>query len=119
MSTATITPPSPVVTPPREKLLTAADVAALPTSLPSGDVRYELNDGRLVIMPPPGDIHARQQAKIVRYLDTEGEEKGHGKVRGEVGILLRRNPDRLVGADAAFILTASLPVVRSPEGYLL
>lgn len=101
-----------------ERLLTAADLAALPTSLPSGDVRYELNDGRLVVMPPPGDIHGKQLGKIIRYLDTEAEERGLGEMRGEVGILLRRNPDRVVGADAAFILTKSLPVKRTKEGYL-
>ena len=101
-----------------ERLLTVADLAALPTSLPSGDVRYELDDGRLIVMPPPGDIHGRRQAKIVRYLDSEAEERGLGEVRAEVGIVLRRDPDRVVGADAAFILAESLPVRRSVEGYL-
>jgi Uma2 family endonuclease len=105
-------------TPPAERLLTAADLAALPTSLPTGDVRYELNDGRLVVMPPPGDIHGKRQGKIIRYLDSEAEERGLGEMRGEVGIVLRRNPDRVVGADAAFILTKSLPVRRTKEGYL-
>jgi Uma2 family endonuclease len=81
-------------------------------------VRYELDDGRLVVLPPAGDIHGRRQAKIVRYLDTEAEERGLGEVRAEVGIVLRRNPDRVVGADAAFILTASLPVRKTKEGYL-
>ncbi len=69
-------------------------------------------------MPPPGDIHGRRQAKIISYLNSEGEERGLGEVRGEVGIVLRRNPDRVVGADAAFILTKSLPVRRTKEGYL-
>ncbi|MFO0801867.1 MAG: Uma2 family endonuclease [Gemmataceae bacterium] len=101
-----------------EPLLTAADLAALPTSLPSGDVRYELDDGELIVIPPPGDMHGRRQAKIVRYLDSEAEERGLGEVRAEVGIILRRNPDRVVGADAAFILNASLPVRRAKEGYL-
>lgn len=32
--------------------------------------------------------------------------------------MLRRNPDRVVGADAAFVLAKSLPVRRSKEGYL-
>ena len=36
-----------------------------------------------------------------------------------MAIILRRNPDRVVGADAAFILSKSLPVRKSPEGYLL
>ena len=39
------------------KLLTVADLAALPSELPSGTVRYELHHGVLVTMPPPGDIH--------------------------------------------------------------
>jgi Uma2 family endonuclease len=121
MSTAVLEPP---VQTPRPaairgpRLLTAADLAMLPTSLSSGDVRYELDDGRLIIMPPPGDIHGRRQAKIVRFLDSEAEERGLGEVRAEVGIVLRRNPDRVVGADAAFILATSLPVRRSKEGYL-
>lgn len=89
----------------------------MPTSLPSGDVRYELNDGELVTMPPPGDEHAVRQAGVIYHLYA-AQLQGLGEVRGEVGIVLRRNPDRVVGADAAFILTASLPVRRSPEGYL-
>lgn len=117
MSTAILEPPAARAAPAR-RLLTAADLAALPTSLPSGDVRYELDDGELIVMPPPGDMHGRRQAKIVRYLDSEAEERGLGEVRAEVGIILRRNPDRVVGADAAFILKASLPVRRAKEGYL-
>ncbi len=118
MSIATLTSlkPSPVFR--GERLLTAADLAELPTSLSSGDVRYELDDGRLVVLAPPGHTHGRRQAKIVQYLGSEGEDRGLGEVCAEVGIVLRRKPDRVVGADAAFILTSSLPVRRSKEGYL-
>lgn len=112
---ATLLPPRPA--PVSRRLLTAADLAALPASLPSGDVRYELDDGVLVTMPPPGDIHAVRQSRVIRYL-FDAQDLGLGEVRGEVGIVLRRNPDRVVGTDAAFILSASLPVRRSPEGYL-
>jgi hypothetical protein len=35
------------------KLLTAADLAALPSELPSGTVLYGLHHGVLVTMPPP------------------------------------------------------------------
>ncbi|MBX9581706.1 MAG: Uma2 family endonuclease [Gemmataceae bacterium] len=120
MSTATLPPPAPKPTPaaPREHLLTAADLAVLPTRLPSGYVKYELNDGRLVVMPPPGNEHGRRQQKVARFLDTEGEEKGLGEVWAEVGIVLRRDPDRVVGADCAFVLAESLPVRESVEGYL-
>ena len=113
MMVATLPPRVPA----SRRLLTAADLAALPTSLPSGDVRYELDDGILVTMPPPSDTHARRQARVIRYL-TDAEDAGLGEVRGDVGVILRRNPDRVVGPDAAFILAKSLPVTWSSDGYL-
>ena len=70
-------------------------------------------------MAPPGANHARRQAKFARYLQTEGEDRGLGLAFAEVGILLRRNPDHLLGADAAFLTTAQLPPRLSPEGLLL
>lgn len=112
---ATLTPPRTVT--PSRRLFTVADLAAMPTSLPSGDVRYELDDGELVTMPPHGDVHGKRQAAVIRYL-YDAQDLGLGEVRGEVAVILRRNPDRVVGADAAFLLAASLPARRSPEGYL-
>lgn len=116
MSTATLPPPAP--THGTGRLLTIADVAALPSRLPSGDVRYELHDGVLAVMSPPGGIHGRRQLRFARYLSTEGEERGHGEAFAEVGIILRRYPDHLVGADAAFVSANQLPTLMSPEGYL-
>lgn len=118
MSTATLPPPSgsPTVHGP---LLTAADVARLPRTLATMDVDYELHDGRLIVMAPPGDIHGRRQARFSAFLFLHGEQPGHGQVRAEVGVLLRRNPDHLLGPDAAFLTTAQLPPRLSPEGYLL
>jgi Uma2 family endonuclease len=103
---------------PSRRLLTAADLAALPSELPSGTVLYELDYGRLVTMPPPGDIHSAADGKVYYHLYAQGESRGLGKARTEVGIVLARNPDRIVGADAAFIANASLPIRRSAEGYL-
>jgi Uma2 family endonuclease len=102
-----------------ERQLTIADLAALPEELPSGPVRYELDNGKLVIMPPPGDIHCAVEANFAADLKLRGERRGLGKVRsGEVGIVLWRNPDRVVGADVVFIAKSSLPIRLSPEGYL-
>jgi Uma2 family endonuclease len=103
---------------PSAKLLTIADVAVLPRSLPSGDVRYELDDGRLIVMPPPGDIHGAVQSNVVTQLKIQGEFRGLGRARTKVGLVLRRNPDRLTGRDAVFVTAALLPLSRSPEGYL-
>ena len=112
--------------PPRERSTvvlrrwwTAADLAALPDELPSGPVRYELDNGELVTMSPPGYVHGVIEATLTTHLKIQGEWRGCGKVCcGEAGIVLWRNPDRVVGADAAFVATANLPVRRSPEGYL-
>jgi Uma2 family endonuclease len=115
MSTAT-TPP---VVDSAVRLLTAADLAVLPSELPSGTVLYELDNGKLVIMAPPGDVHGAVEANFTYSLKDQADRKGLGKVRcGEVGIVLWRDPDRVVGADAAFIANASLPLRLSPEGYL-
>jgi Uma2 family endonuclease len=109
---------SPPLTGTIPRLLTAADLAVLPSDLPSGPVRWELDNGRLVAMAPPGYIHARCENRVAKQLGIQGEDRGHGQACGEVGILLRRNPDRVVGPDAAFIANQSLPVRLSPEGYL-
>jgi Uma2 family endonuclease len=109
----------PVESPPAERLLTIADVAALPSDLPSGAARYELDDGRLIIMAPAGDFHGAYESNLVVDLKLQGERKGYGKARcGDVGIILGRGPDKLVGADALFICNARLPIKTSPEGYL-
>jgi Uma2 family endonuclease len=101
------------------KLLTAADLATLPTELPSGTVRYELHHGVLVTMPPPGEIHGAVESNLSYHLKGQGELRGHGKARsGDVGIVLARNPDHVDGADAVFITNARLPIRRTPEGYL-
>jgi Uma2 family endonuclease len=89
-----------------------------PDDLPSGAVKYELDDGRLIVMPPPGDIHSAVDGNILAALKVQGEWRGHGKARTEVGVVLRLHPDRLVGPDAAFITNASLPLRTTPEGYL-
>jgi Uma2 family endonuclease len=117
----TIIPP-PAPRPPVEyepRLFTVADLAELPSELPSGPVLYELDNGRLITMPPPGDIHGAVECNLAAALKVQGEWKGLGKARcGEVSIILWRNPDRVVGADAVFITNATLPIRRSSEGYL-
>jgi Uma2 family endonuclease len=101
------------------RLFTTADLETLPTELPSGPIDYELDNGRLVfIMVPPGNIHGAAQSNIATHLKVQGEFKGHGKVRTEVGVVLWRNPDRVVTPDVLFIATESLPIRTSPEGYL-
>jgi Uma2 family endonuclease len=101
------------------RLFTVADLEELPSDLPSGPIDYELDNGRLVfIMVPPGDIHGAAQSNIVTQLKIQGECEGHGKARTEVGVILWRDPDRVVTPDVLFIAKKSLPIKRSREGYL-
>lgn len=112
-------PPPQAITAVGPRLLTVADVAVLPSQLPSGPVRYELDNGILVIMPPPGDIHGAVQLNIGSALKVQGDDKGFGKARGEVGVILWRHPDRVVAPDALFVAAASLPIRVSEHGRYL
>src|SRR5262245_54166127 len=101
------------------RLLTAADLAVLPSELPSGPVLYELDDGRLILRGPNDYLHAAVELNIATELKLQGEHRGFGRAScGGVGVILRRNPDRVVGADALFIAKSSLPARVSPEDYL-
>jgi len=51
-------------------------------------------------------------------LTVQGEKKGHGKSYTEVGIVLARRPDHIVGADAAFVTKSSLPAREAADAYL-
>jgi Uma2 family endonuclease len=99
------------------RLFTIADVQKLPTSLPSGDVDYELDNGRLVIVSPPGRKHSKAQNRISAFL-SRAEDAGLGEAFTEIGIVLWRDPDRLVGADAAFVARDKCPPRETQEGYL-
>src|SRR5947199_5726725 len=116
------TPVQPSSRPPVEytaKLFTVADLAVLPSDLPSGPVVYELDNGRLIVMPPPGDIHGAVETNLVAELKHQGDKRGLGKTRsGGVGVILWKNPDRVVGPDAVFVAKESLPIRTSKEGYL-
>lgn len=69
-------------------------------------------------MSPPGARHGNLQARIGGTLLSKGELSGHGRAYTEVGVVLERNPDHVLGPDAAFVSNQSLPVRLSPEGFL-
>lgn len=70
-------------------------------------------------MSPPGQRHAEIEYRIAKGLGDAVEPQRLGKIyTGEAGIVLWRNPARVVGADIAFVRRESLPVKESREGYL-
>ena len=98
------------------RLLTAADVAVLPAQLPSGPVRYELHDGRLVVLPPSTAARGRAQALFIGHLFAHAERSG--RMYGRVDVILRRDPDHVLAPDLAHLTAAQLPPKTSPEDYL-
>ena len=87
--------------------LTGEDLLAL------GDIGpCELIDGRVVPMVPTGGEHGWIEMTLGAKLDSFVRDKQLGWVLvGEVGIYTRRNPDRVRGADIAFLSRE-----RAPEG---
>jgi len=83
-----------------------------------GDTTGELIDGRFVPMPPTGWPHARAEVKVSSRLAQFAEASGLGTVLGgEAGIIIRRDPDTVRGADVAYISRKRL-AQASAEGYL-
>jgi Uma2 family endonuclease len=66
--------------------------------------RYELIDGKLVLMSPVGDQHGGIELTVGAYLRQFVRAHNLGKVRvGEVGIYIRRDPDTIRAADVLFV----------------
>ncbi len=100
---------------------TVEDLAALPDQLPSGPVHWELWDGEIKQMSPPGFTHGSVEMTLGAVLVNFGQWAGHGRVTGgEAGIVIQlEEPQSCFGADVAFLTNDQLPLKLSPEGYLL
>lgn len=87
--------------------------------LPDNGCRYELLDGELVEMTPPGGEHSGAEAQVIRFLLNCIDEEGLPYVvGGEVGVILRRDPDRVRAPDVYAIARDRLPGGRLPATYL-
>ena len=100
-------------------LLTADDLA----HLPDDRWNYELIDGRLVRMPPPGSRHGLFGMRLALAIGNFVEARALGVVfLAETGFLLSRpdEADTVLGADVAYVRQEVLPPPESPEwsGYL-
>ena len=100
------------------RIFSIAELAMLPDQLADQPVGYELIDGQLNIMAPPGEPHGAFQSNLSAFLKIQGEWTGHGRVRSEVGLILSRNPDTTTVPDLVFIANKSLPTKRSSERYI-
>jgi Uma2 family endonuclease len=113
---AVITPTRPVAEPRpkvRPKLITGEELLAM------GDIGpCELIDGRIVPMAPTRGKHGVLEITLGWHLRSFVVAHQLGRVLGgEVGIYTHRNPDRVRGADLAFLSNERL-VGQSLEGFL-
>ncbi len=99
--------------PPTTKLITGKELLAM------GDIGpCELIDGRIVPMSPTGGQHAILESNLSRRLGNFVADRKLGWVLvGEVGIYTRHNPDRVRGADVAFI-SKERAAGRPSQGFL-
>jgi Uma2 family endonuclease len=96
-----------------ERLWTAEDLLAL-----GEEARYELIEGRLVPMSPTGSLHGDLVAELTMILRSFVRAYQLGRVlTGEVGFVLRRDPDTVQAADIAFIRADRLPPEGLPFGF--
>jgi Uma2 family endonuclease len=81
--------------------------------------RQELVDGILHEMEPPGAEHGAVAMRIGMLLASHVTERGLGfSFAGEIGFVLRSDPDTVRAPDAGFIAQARIDAVGGlPQGY--
>jgi Uma2 family endonuclease len=99
--------------PSSNELLTAEDLFSLPRTFS----RPELNNGKLVQVPPSGGLHGLAHAAVGAVLVLYAERSGQGEVFGRLGFVFSRNPDTVRAPDVAFISTAQLRERPNSDGY--
>ncbi len=96
------------------KLLTAEEYL----ELPDDGQRTELVAGKVVIMNLPGYRHGLLCNRIGRIIGNFAEEHHLGRtLNNDSGIITRRGPDTVRGADVSFYSYARVPENEVPIGY--
>jgi Uma2 family endonuclease len=96
-----------------EALITAEEFAEMP------DDRYtELVEGRIIELPPPNLLHGRICYLVAKILGSHVDPHDLGTIfMNDAGIITRRNPDSVRGADVAYFSFARLPRGPIPQRY--
>jgi Uma2 family endonuclease len=85
------------------KLLTVEEFLALCERPEYADRQLELDEGRLVVMALPGELHGAVCVLVIRALLAYLERGGQGRViSNDVGLVLQLDPPVVRGADVAY-----------------
>jgi Uma2 family endonuclease len=87
--------------------------------LPDDGFRYELINGELKKMPPPGPPHGRIAFRLSSALGPFISEHELGEGFTEIGFKLTSNPDTVLAPDLAFLTNECFAKGRDREGYWL
>jgi len=97
-----------------ETLITAEQFC----EMPNDGVPRELVRGAVIGMNPPGFRQGAICAAIARILGNYAVERKIGRVTtNDAGVITRRNPDSVRGADVAFYSYQRIPADQQPARY--
>jgi Uma2 family endonuclease len=96
-----------------EHLVTAEEFARIPND----DYHYELVEGRVIRMSPPGGRHGVLATEIAALLLHHVKARGLGAVMTAAGVKLAANPDTVRELDIAFVRQDRIPANGVPDGY--
>ena len=99
--------------PVHQRLVTAEEFARIPND----DYHYELVEGRVVRMSPPGSRHGVLATRIASLLHQHVAAHQLGAVMTCAGAKLAANPDTVREPDIAFVRQDRIPATGVPDGF--
>jgi Uma2 family endonuclease len=101
------------IMPAHPRLVTAGEFA----KIPDDDHRYELVEGRVIRMSPPGSKHAVTTTRVAILLGQFVDSHRLGVVMSTGGFWLATNPDTVREPDIAFVRRDRVPPTGVPDGF--
>jgi Uma2 family endonuclease len=95
------------------RLVTAEEFARIPDD----DFHYELVEGRVVRMSPPGSRHGALASRFVALLHQHVDSHRLGVVLTPAGFRLASDPDTVREPDVAFVRAERIPSTGMPDGF--
>lgn len=99
--------------PAQERLVTAEEFARIPND----SYHYELVEGRVIPMSPPGSRHAVLATRMAVLLGQHAEANRCGVVMTPGGFRLATRPDTVREPDIAFVCHDRIPEGGVPDGF--